>query len=84
MLTFFIFSIGSTPSNDHMQDDAAHRNAAMSLLLPSKTIHLNAQLHMRKFRDRGNKAGAVRGLQELEKSDLGTLTSMRPQRGTTL
>ena len=49
----------------------AHRNAAFSLLLPGRILHLNALLQMRKFRDKGNKAGAVRGFQLLESDNLG-------------
>ena len=62
----------------------AHRNAAFSLLLPGKVLHLNALLHMRKFRDKGNKAGAVRGLQLLESEGLGNLISTRLQRGANM
>ena len=59
----------------------AHRNAAFSLLLPGKVLHLNALLHMR---DKGNKAGAVRGLQLLESEGLGNLISTRLQRGANM
>ena len=62
----------------------AHRNAAFSLLLPGKVLHLNALLQMRKFRDRGNKAGAVRGFEVLEKQGLGVIISTRLQRGANM
>ena len=62
----------------------AHRNAIFSLLLPGKVLHLNALLLMRKFRDRGNKAGAVRGFETLEKHGLGHLISTRLQRGANM
>lgn len=62
----------------------AHRNATFSLLLPGKVLHLNALLLMRKFRDRGNKAGAVQGFEELEKNGLGCLVSTRLQRGANM
>lgn len=62
----------------------AHRNGTFSLLLPGKVLHLNALLLMRKFRDRGNKAGAVRGFEELEKYGLGHLISTRLQRGANM
>ena len=45
----------------------AHRNGIYSLLLPGRVLHLNALLLLRKFRDKGNKAGAVRGFEVLEK-----------------
>ena len=62
----------------------AHRNAAFSLLLPGKILHLNALLLMRKFRDRGNKAGAVRGFELLERQGLGVLMSTKLQRGANM
>lgn len=40
-------------------DGQAQASAAYSLLLPGKVLHLNALLSMKKFRDRGNKEGAV-------------------------
>lgn len=69
---------------DGQVHDETHRNATMSLLLPGKIIHLNAQLALRKFSDRGNKAGAVRGFQELQSNNLGTLIAIKPQRGTNM
>ena len=63
---------------------AMHPNAIFSLLLPGKVLHLNALLLMRKFRDRGNKAGAVRGFETLEKHGLGHLISTRLQRGANM
>ena len=62
----------------------AQRNAAFSLLLPGKVLHLNALLQLRKFRDRGNKAGAVRGFEALEKEGLGVVVSTRLQRGANM
>ena len=67
-----------------MDASEAHRNATMSLLLPGKVLHLNALLALRKFRDRGNKAGAVRGFETLQESNLGRLISLKPQRGATM
>lgn len=65
-----------------MDTSEAHRNATLSLLLPGRVLHLNALLVMRKFRDRGNKAGAVRGFEMLQEHSLGTIISTKPQRGT--
>ena len=67
-----------------MDASEAHRNATMSLLLPGKVLHLNALLALRKFRDRDNKAGAVRGFETLQESNLGRLISLKPQRGATM
>ena len=67
-----------------MDASEAHRNATMSLLLPGKVLYLNALLALRKFRDRGNKAGAVHGFETLQESNLGKLISLKPQRGATM
>ena len=67
-----------------MDASEAHQNATMSLLLPRKVLHLNALLALRKFRDCGNKAGAVRGFETLQESNLGRLISLKPQRGATM
>jgi hypothetical protein len=67
-----------------MSANEAERNAAFSLLLPGKVLHLNALSQLRKFRDRGNKPGAVRGFEVLQKNELGKLVSIKPQRGATM
>jgi hypothetical protein len=59
-------------------------HTAYSLLLPGKALHLNALLTMKKFRDRGNKDGAVRGFLLLQEAGLGRVTEHKPQRGTTM
>ena len=66
-----------------MSANEAERNAAFSLLLPGKVLYLNALSHLRKFRDRGNKAGAMRGFKVLQENELGKLESIKPQRGAT-
>lgn len=70
----------ATPENT----TEAHRNAAFSLLLPGKVLHLNTLLLTRTIRDRGNKPGAVRGFEALEKEGLGTLIATKLQRGANL
>ena len=67
-----------------MDTSETHRNATMSLLLPGRVLHLNALLVMRKFRDRGNKAGAVRGFEKLQQHNLGTIIWTKPERGTSM
>ena len=74
-------SVQAVPTTDVSE---AHRNATMSLLLPGKTLHLNVLLAMRKFRNTGNKAGALRGFALLEKDGLGKTTSIKLQRGASL
>ena len=60
------------------------RNAAFSLLLPGKVLHLNALncSSMRKFRDRGNKAGAREAWLLLHKDGLGELCEVKARRGS--
>ena len=67
-----------------MSANEAERNAAFSLLLPGKVLHLNALSHLRKFRDRGNKPGAVKGFEVLQENGLGELESIKPQRGASM
>lgn len=52
-----------------LNDDA--KNAAYCLLLPGCKLHLTPLLAAKKFRGRGNKDGALRALQLLEKEGLG-------------
>ena len=66
------------------QGGQAHGNAAYSLLLPGKVLYLNALLTTTKFRDRGNKEGAVQGFHVLEAAGLGRVIQRKPQRGTTM
>ena len=63
-----------------MSANEAQRNAAFSLLLPGKVLHLNALSHMRKFQDRGNKPGAVKGFELLQENDIEKLIRIKPQR----
>ena len=66
------------------EEDQAQQNATICLTVPGKVIHLSALLNKRMFRKRGDKDGAVAGLQLLEKAGLGTLNSLNPKRGATV
>ena len=79
-----LFTLESVEAPVPEETSEAHRNAAFSLLLPGKVLYLNALLHLRKFRDRGNKGGAVRGFELLERQGLGLLVSTRLQRGANM
>ena len=46
--------------------------AAFCLTLPGKVLYLSPLLTARKFRNRGNKDGAVRAFLQLEEDGLGT------------
>ena len=74
---------GKGQISDHM-GGWAHANAAYSLLLPGKVLYLNALLAMKKFRDRGNKEGAVQGFYALQAAELGQVIERKPQRGTNM
>lgn len=59
-----------------------HKVASYCLLLPGKTLHLSALLAAKRFRDRGNKDGAVRAIRVLQTAELGKVEEIKPQRGT--
>ena len=59
-----------------------HSNAAYSLLLPGQVLNLTTLNTMRKFRDRGNKAGATAAWKVLEEKGLGKLIQSKARRGT--
>lgn len=59
-----------------------HTATTFSLLLPGKMLHFNALNEKRRFRDKGNKAGAKPAWQELERSGLGTFLEEKVARGT--
>ena len=65
------------------QGGRVHDNAAYSLLLQGKVLYLNALLATKKFRDRGNKDGAV-GFHVLQATGLGLAIVRKPQRGTNM
>ena len=64
------------------EQSKVRRNAAFVLLLPGKVLHLSALIVARKFRDRGNKAGALEAMKLLEDCGMGKLLSVNSVRGT--
>ena len=64
------------------EDSKVRRNATFALLLPGKTLHLSALIVARKFRDRGNKQGALEAMKLLADSGLGELNFLNSARGT--
>ena len=64
-----------------MQD---HSLAAYCLLLPGMTLHISALLAAKRFRDKGNKEGAVRAIKTLQDAGLGQVVENKPLRGTTM
>ena len=59
-------------------------NASLSLAIPGKTLHLTALLTIRKFRNKGDKEGALAGFRLLEKVKLGKVEATNPKRGTSV
>ena len=51
--------------------DSEESTAAYSLCLPGKTLFLKHLLTLKKYRNRGNKDGAVRAFYKLEEEGLG-------------
>ena len=64
------------------EESKIRRNASFALLLPGKVLHLSALIVARKFRDRGNKAGALEAMQLLDECGMGKLLSVNSVRGT--
>ncbi len=56
--------------------------AMFCLLLPGKVLHMSALLAAKRFRDKGNKDGAVKAIKMLESAGLGTVREFKPPRGT--
>ena len=77
--TYTCTSTDTSQATLPLDTSAAHRNGTMFLLLPGKMLHLNVLLAIRKFRDRGNKAGAVSDFEALQEKGLG---NFKPQRGS--
>lgn len=76
-----LHSVG--PLGDASTDDTlAQTNASFSLLLPGSVLDLTALNAQRKFRDKGNKPGAILGWRLLEHCEFGELQEKKPRRGT--
>ena len=58
--------------------------SAYCLLLPGKTLHISALLAAKRFRDKGNKDGAVRAVKTLQDAGLGQAVENKPLPGTTM
>ena len=69
---------------DINSDSQACACGTVSLLTPGRVLHLSALLILKRYREKGNKAGAVKGYQLLEQEGLGKLIEMKPQCGTSV
>ena len=56
----------------------------MCLSLPGKKLYLQPLLAMKKFRNRGNKAGAIAAFYKLENEKLGKVLEITNSKGTTM
>lgn len=79
----YIFTVVTAKSDDdeRMTDD--EKIAAYCLLLPGKKLFLTPLLAAKKFRNRGNKDGAVRAFELLEEQGLGQTFVVGATKGTT-
>ena len=58
-------------------------NGAMCLLLSGKKLYLQPLLAMKKFRNKGNKTGAITAFYKLESEKLGKVLEISNSRGST-
>lgn len=65
-------------------DSQARACATISLLTPGCVLHLSALLILKRYRDKGNKAGAVKGYQLVQQEGLVELVEIKPQRGASI
>ena len=56
--------------------------AKFCLLLPGKTLHISALLAAKRFRNKGNKDGAVKAITLLQEAGIGKVTKQKAGRGT--
>ena len=66
----FSLQISDMDNEQDISDD--NITAAYCLTLPGKVLYLSPLLSAKKFRNRGNKDGAVRAFLQLEEEGLGT------------
>ena len=56
--------------------------AAFTLTLPGKTLYLSKLLYLKKYRNRGNKDGAIRAFYRLEDEGFGRVFEVGGSKGT--
>ena len=78
---FFILTVAAHVNSSPSQQD---HSVAAYCLLPGKTLHLSALLNAKRFRDKGNKEGAVRAFKLLQEAGLGKVIETKPSRGATM
>ena len=76
-LLYFSVDVG-----DHSNASEDDTTAAFCLTLPGETLYLTPLLNGKKFRNRGNKDGAVRAFLQLEEEGLGKTLIIGGSKGT--
>ena len=72
-----LYTIGG-PDDKVVQENPT---AAYCLLLPGRKLYLSPLLAMKKFRNKGNKEGAIRAMHKLEDEGLGKVLIVSGSRG---
>ncbi len=80
MLT--VNKLGVTLSEPGPSESSEETAAEYCLNLPGKTLYLTHLLALKKFRKRGNKDGALRAFQSLDKEGLGKLVQVGSSKGS--
>ena len=60
----------------------ARQSAELSLTLPGKVLNMSALIHQKKFRNTGNKTGALKGWEMLQSDGIGRIHEQKAIRGT--
>ena len=79
---YMFYSSGSSQEGDTGEKLTFQKNATYSLLLPGNILNLTVLNSLRKFRDKGNKAGAVSAWKLLDEAGIGKLVESKARRGT--
>ncbi len=74
--------LGVTLSEPGPSESSEETAAEYCLNLPGKTLYLTHLLALKKFRKRGNKDGALRAFQSLDKEGLGKLVQVGSSKGS--
>ena len=69
-------------SSSNQDTDCTKSTALFCLMLPGKRLHLKPLLAMKKFRNKGNKHGAVKAFYYLENEGLGKVIELSGSKGS--
>lgn len=77
LLTIFTGDDDTTTTSDNA-------TAAMTILLPGKILYLTPLLNAKKYRNRGNKDGAIRAFYQLHDEGLGNVIEVEGGKGSSM